>query len=295
MSSGETAAAARLLSSMEEDRAANLVLASELAPRLCRGCERYHLRYIARRAVQGPERDSLDKPVTIRILGELLAARRPQASGWIDIVIAGAADSGTLATAAAAAFQAGELDRCRFRVLDRCPTPLALCEAYGRDKAVEVTTRSEDLLADTLPHPADFVLVHSLFRHIPPDRHVELMRRFTSWLKPGGRILFSVLVEPPGTERPSSTPVMEGLRAMLEAGTLSVAEPVEAFMARVEGETGRERDHAAALAETESILALFARSALKVEAYEEIDGLWGQGIPGMTVMPRRRAFAVLAP
>jgi hypothetical protein len=286
---------AEFVAAMDEDRAANLLLASQLAPRLCPGCERYHLRYVARRAVQGAGHDSLDKPVTIRLLGGLITARAQHEGGPIDIVVAGAADNGTLSSAAAAAAAAGELGRCRFTVLDLCPTPLALCEAYGRDKAVEVTTRTEDLIADDTLHPADFVVVHSLFRHIPSDRHVGLMRRFASWLKPGGRILFSVLVEPPGAPRLGSTEVMRGLRTMLEAGALSVAEPVEAFMARIGEGSEREKQHAAVLPDTESILALFAAAELKVEAFEEIDGLWGWGVPGINVMTRRRAFAVLDP
>jgi SAM-dependent methyltransferase len=276
---------------MEEDRAANLLLASELAPRLCRGCQRYHLRYVARRAVQGIANDSIDRPVIVRLLGRLIETRARRVPGTIEVVIAGASDTGTLASAATAAFRGGELDRCRFTVLDLCPTPLALCEAYGREKELEVATRAEDLAADAMPHPADFVVVHSLFRHVPAERHVPLLQRFAAWLRPGGRILFSVLIEPPGGPRPSSAGAITELRAMLKAGLLRVAEPVDAFMERVGEDAPRpEKDHAAELPDTAAILALFSAAGLRVETAEEVESPWGMaGVSGS----RKRMFAVL--
>jgi hypothetical protein len=261
-------------SKMEEDRARNLLLASELAPRLCRGCERYHLRYIARRAVQGIPQDSLDKPVTIRLLGALIGARLRAGREPVEILVAGAADTGSLATAAEAASLAGATGACRFTVLDRCPTPLALCEDYAQARALALVTTTQDLAADDIAHEADMVIVHSLFSHIPPDRHVVL-QRFASWLKPDGRILFSVLIDPPGTPRPDQARVRVQLRTMLEAGELRVAEPIETFMARLESGAGEASGRQAEFPDHASILALVEAAGLRVETIEEVDSRWG--------------------
>lgn len=285
--SGLEADAAPAIADMDEDRAANLLLASHLAPLLCRGCERYHLRYVARRSVE--DQDGLDKHVTVRLLAPLIAERARGASDTIELVIAGAADNGTLATAAAAAVAADALSHCRFTVLDLCPTPLMLCEAYARAKNIAVNTRTEDLLDDDLAHPADFVVVHSLFRHIPTDRQVGLLQRFASWLKPGGRVLFSTMLDPPTGPRPNAVAAIALLRSRLEAGALKIAEPVEAFMARL-GEERRARAHEDSLPDARSVRALAERAGLTVHAFDETEGEWGRpGIEGK----RRRVFAVL--
>lgn len=272
---------------MDEDRAANLFLASQFAPVLCRNCERYHLRYIARRALE--TRDRLDKSTSIRLLAPLIAERVKRDGERIEVVIAGAADNASLATAAAAAASVGALQRCRFTTLDLCATPLMLCETYGRSKGVDVAISTEDLLTSAITYPADFIIVHSLFRHIPAETHLALLLRFGSWLRPGGRIIFSSLLEVPDGPKPSYAGVLEELRAKLVSGALRVAEPIDMFMSRLgtEGRTGGGR---AMIADLDAVRMLAAEAGLAVYAEDLAIAEWATSA-GMA--KRRRGFAVL--
>ncbi len=76
--------------------------------------------------------NGFDRPELIKLIKGILAEKAATA-GSIDILIPGSADTGILATAAHAAAVLGQavLDRCRFTVIDRCPTPLILCSEFG--------------------------------------------------------------------------------------------------------------------------------------------------------------------
>jgi hypothetical protein len=251
----------------EEDLAGNLLLGSDLAPRLCRGCEQYHLSGLARRAV-GLRSGVTDRRELTGILRGLISERAGGEGGPIDILIAGSADTALLAVCANAALSAGGavLARCRFTVIDRCETPLRLCEAFGRRHGLDVTTQPYDLVGDTGVHRADFTVFHSVLRFVPPDRQVEVVAKLLGWLKAGGRLIASSSVG--GTPKPERDwDRIRGLvRQGIESGSLRSAIGTEDLLSRLGGTGGGE----AAAPDSAALISLFRAAGASVETVEDL-------------------------
>ena len=168
-----------------EDLEANFRLAEALAPVHCRECNGYHLER-ARRRVQGPTPEALDRPDIIRLL-RAWVADHSLGSDLLDVLVAGSGDTNLLATCAEAL--AGS--DVRYTILDRCQTPLALCDAFASQYGLDVRTLRMDMAAPQGAFAADLVVVHSLLRFLQRETHLATMVTLRHWLKPGGAILFS--------------------------------------------------------------------------------------------------------
>jgi hypothetical protein len=169
-----------------EDLEENLRLAEALAPTHCSGCNGYHLERVRRR-VAAPA-DALDRRDMMALLRDWLEIRGVHATEPADILIAGSADTNLLATCAEALSDAGA---ARYAILDRCRTPLALCEAFVRRHGLEARTLQLDLGSPEGAFAVDVIVVHSLLRFLPRPAHLGTMVALRRWLKPGGAIVFS--------------------------------------------------------------------------------------------------------
>jgi hypothetical protein len=129
----------------------------------------------------------------IKRIQQVLANVAGRQDGPLDIVIAGAADTGILATCAHATAMMGDAihSRCRFTVLDRCRSPLALCDEFAERHALTMRSVQEDLLSGSEQFAADLIMSHSFLRFIDRAKQIALLRRFGTWLKPRGRIMIS--------------------------------------------------------------------------------------------------------
>lgn len=176
-----------------EDLVQNANRVAELAPSLCLGCTDYHVRRAVQRAAGVRLSIAHDRAKIIRLILDFLTTFPPEEQAPISIVIPGSADTGILSTCAHAAASLGlaMLNRCRFTVIDRCPTPLTLCREFADRYGISLETCQGDLNSPAFSFEADLVVVHSLLRFIAQDSHVELMGMFGSWLSRRGRIIFS--------------------------------------------------------------------------------------------------------
>jgi hypothetical protein len=179
-----------------EDLILNANRVAELAPILCLGCRDYHVRRAVQRAAGVKLSIAHDRPAIIRLISSFLATFPPEEKTTINIVIPGSADTGILSTCAHAAALLGPavLKRCKFTVIDRCPTPLTLCLEFAGRYGISLETRQGDLNSPSFSFDADLIVVHSLLRFIAPDSQVELMKMFGSWLSRSGRIIFSISI-----------------------------------------------------------------------------------------------------
>jgi hypothetical protein len=260
----------------EEDPVGNFLLAADLAPRLCRDCATYHTQYTARRAARltsgEGEVNALDHREMADVAARLLAERAGADRSPITVTLAGSADTGILATLANAADAAGEgiVERMRFRVLDICPTPLALCAWFGRRHGLEVGIQTLDLLGEDSPGTSDFLVLHSIFRFVPHERHAELLSRLMTWLKPGGKLLFSMGVgKRAGPETEAALAAFRDLfRREVEAGRIPYARSADAFLAGLNPYSARAGD----MTEVETIRTLFRDTGVRVESWQEIQG-----------------------
>jgi hypothetical protein len=211
-----------------EDLEANLLLAEELAPTHCADCGGYHLARVRRRLTSGTP-DALDRDEMVRLLREWAANRFLSGTKPLEVVIVGSADTNLLAIAAEAV---SDLGPARYTVLDRCRTPLALCEAFARHHGLEIVTRPFDMGAPDDAFAADAIIVHSLLRFLPQPVHLASMAALKRSVKPGGAILFShrLMAAESGTPYyKSEYQTLAPLLRLFEAAGLKVAALQEAI------------------------------------------------------------------
>lgn len=179
--------------SFGEDLAANLDSVNELAEKYCDSCKGYHVLHVAKRLLPLTGSLSLDRHEIAATVRKLAEEQRVSTRLPLEVVIAGCADTGLLASAAHGIALTGKpaLSQTRFTVIDRCRTPLELCLRFARTHDLNIETEIAEIVDDMAPRVADLVLVHSLFRFLPQPSHVDVLRKIGRWLRPGGRIVFS--------------------------------------------------------------------------------------------------------
>jgi hypothetical protein len=280
-----------------EDLLQNAARISELAPDYCVGCTDYHIRSAAHRCAPIPKGIGFDRPELVKLVKEIIA-EKAAITGSIEILIPGSADTGILATAAHAAAMLGQavLDRCRFTVIDRCPTPLILCREFGARHHLAVDTAQDDLVTTPRRFEADLILVHSVFRFMKRTDQVKFLNKLGRWLEATGRLIISNrlrLDEALETESEfrKRTAANLAIEASLTAGELATRESPKIVLERLgramldgEGRSGEFQS-------LEDVRALIAQSQLQVISLKQLS--WNVEIsPGNSFM-RHRAHAVL--
>lgn len=281
-----------------EDLAYNAQRASALAPQFCSGCADYHIRTALHRYT-GTRLTILDRPELIRLASETLADRATRTERTIEIVIAGSTDTAMLATAAhaAAALGAETLRRCRFTVLDRCMTPLLLCEDFAARHGLTFHGQQADLMSAAQPCAADMIVIHSLFRFIPHASQAALLGRIGSWLIPEGRLIFSnrVLFDDDGGEARGEirkrTVANKAAEAAVADGRLHLAESAEATLLRLERAIADNEGLPGEFRSLDEVKTLIRQSGLAEISVESL--VWEFAIAPGDLMRRRRVLAVL--
>jgi hypothetical protein len=166
--------------------------AAELSQVHCKGCGGYHWRVPARRAVGLPESLSSDRMEIVSKIQEF-SKQHFRTYRHLEIIIAGAADTGLLATAAHAVATAnvGERNDTHYTIIDQCQTPLQLCLEFSAMHGLDCSIIQDNLVAAMPPKPADIILMHSVLRFFSASERIQLLRRATHWIAPHGRLLIS--------------------------------------------------------------------------------------------------------
>jgi SAM-dependent methyltransferase len=276
-----------------EDLSFNLRTVSGLAEKYCGSCAGYHVLYAAKRLMPFARIVDLDRKEVAATIGKLAAERLASSGSSLEVVIAGAADTGLLAGAAHGIALVGRaaLDRSRFTILDRCRTPLELCRSFGRGHRLTVETDVVDLVADQTRRSADLVVVHSLLRYVPKEAHADLLRKFGQWLRPQGRIVFSGRLEDDdagtGIFEADQRHFGEELRRRIRDGELQIGDRAEVFDAQL---NQRSAEQIAGYGDLTGLQALFDRAQMPVFDTQIVQGVVRRS--GKEVM-RRRAIVVL--
>jgi SAM-dependent methyltransferase len=215
----------------------------------------------------------------------------------IDIVVAGAADTGILAICAHAAnrFLREASHRVRFTVLDQCKTPLALCADYAMRNDIELDAHAVDLVSTAIARSADVVVLHSLFCYIRPESHESVLRKLASWLKPEGRIVFSTEIRSAndeGTGKERRHQRIAEIKAGVEAGGFTVNEPMDVFYARLENAKKREKSRIFDFENAAQVHELFRRAGLLILSSDQI--VKSTDLASGNASRRERIVAVLA-
>jgi hypothetical protein len=275
-----------------EDLQFNLRTVTDQAGKFCASCAGYHVLYVAKRLMPQAKIIEIDRKEIADIIARLTAERLASDQSSLEIVVAGAADTGLLATAAHGVALLGDtaLARCRFTVLDRCRTPLELCRSFGEQHGLSVETAVVDLVTDQTRRSADLIVVHSLLRYVPREAHIDLLRKFGRWLRLQGRIVFSSRLESDaGTSifEADQRHFDEDIRRRIHARELEIGERTEVFEVHLSLRSTERIAHYDDLAE---LRALFDRARMPVFATEIVQGVVSRS--GKDVL-RRRAIIVL--
>lgn len=159
----------------------------ELAQQLCHAdCCDYHAAWPFLRVARLVGGIDADRAPLTELLHPLL--QRP----GLRVLIAGCADSAQLALVQELA--AGNAPSVT--VIDRCATPLAACSAITTSGLGATQVLQLDALALRPDAPFDLILCHSLFPFLAASQRSELLRLFSRWLAPQGRLVLAVKLDP---------------------------------------------------------------------------------------------------
>ena len=258
-----------------EDLARNLKRAIAIAPRHCVHCNDYHVISAAKRLSgqaiwERGSRASLIK--TLRPNFDEISASN---ADRIDVVVAACADTAVLSTAVHAALRENEtlLSRTYFTALDRCRTPLTLCEDYAAQYGLQVHTEIIDLLETTKDFPADIIVMHNFLPFVPVDRHEIILNTLGSWLKDNGRIVIWNAVHPLSDHdhtRLRRNNHIAHIKAMIDNGRVEINEPKDVFFSRLEDNIEDLRIGGQRFVDINSLPNLIASAGLAVRSVEEI-------------------------
>ena len=224
-----------------EDLAQQASRMAELAPMLCADCAEYHIRFAVTRYVEPFDKAvAVDRALLIQRVQQIMAETARRSDGLLNIVIAGAADTGVLATCAHATATLSDQvhARCRFTVLDRCRTPLALCAEFAHRHALSVQTAEIDLLAGSEHFDADLIVCHSLLRFMDRLQQIAFLKKLDTWLKPGGRMIVSQSIRPReeaafGKEAVRLESSLALVRAAIASGAIRIGPEAEPVLQRM--------------------------------------------------------------
>jgi SAM-dependent methyltransferase len=163
---------------LAEDMLALAEYEFRIARSLCGECREYHALYTYTRLAGVNKSVITDGDVAT-------AALRKAAPRNARILIAGAADAGLLSLTARATLT---LDPA-ITVVDRCPTPLAVCRRFADQHAFSVTTLEANLTREAVPGSFDVAFAHNILLFIPEDRRVDFFANLGRSLGSGGSLV----------------------------------------------------------------------------------------------------------
>lgn len=276
-----------------EDHGYNLSRVTEIARLHCGDCEQYHVTTPLNRLVGQSGWNGKARKILIEFSQQFLIERRPVASR-IDIVIAGAADTSILASCAHAASVAGpDLTNLHFTVLDKCETPLVLCRDFAQIHQLQLVASAVDLTKTAKSYPADLIVMHNTLSFLPPSDRITTLRECVKWLKPDGRLVLwvSLSQETSSQKVQRSIEVGSRIRAMLEAGTLAINEPLAQFTDRLDALVDVPRANPYDFASMADFKHLLAGTKLPIVSIDTFD----QSKPQSSQSQTSHVLAVLGP
>lgn len=261
--------------SFGEDLTYNALVIAELAECHCTSCKDYHVGFVYKRLEAPGANIEIDRSEIAEFVKSIVQRRLSTQIDQIEIVIAGASDTGVLSSAAhgVALIGPAALERTRFVVLDRCQTPLELCAAFAERHRLNLTTEVVEIDADEASRRADIVIVHSLLRFIPQAGHVRILRKFGTWLRPDGRIIFSTRLETVDNTPDWNLWRGETAKSMLQRikdGTVSLTESSAEFEARARRLADRPPPWISHFSGLDGLLVLFSQASLPVYSCDAI-------------------------
>jgi hypothetical protein len=215
-----------------EDLASLAALGFRMSAACAPDCRDYHATWTYRRMMDSVGGVDADRPELLPIIRSIGSA--PDTRRWL---LAGSADSGLLATVAAGLAGA---DAAEFTLVDRCPTPLAVCRAYADRAGLELKTHLADLTTYRQSVAFDVVIAHSVLGFLPPDRQPGFLAHLRHALRPSGHFVLCTRWGSRTLDRQGRRErVLKALDSALANGVLSLPEPRADFETRLCSDAGK--------------------------------------------------------
>lgn len=159
-----------------------------------------------------------------------------------------------------------------FSVIDRCPTPLFACKWYARHLGFEVTTFEEDLFdpKSRIEPGFDLICTDALLTRFSRAETRDVLRRWKSLIRPGGRVVTTVRVHPLSPAARSPEEAVQDFsrravqryarwRSFLRRTPAEIGELAETYARRMQSEN---------LGDVEEIMSMFRESGFVIERHE---------------------------
>jgi SAM-dependent methyltransferase len=260
----------------------------ELANRLCRGCGQMHALWPYIRLARATSAGSDDATALLQsVLADEIAAGRK------DVLIAGAADTGALATVA----RAGIGRAPNIVILDRCETPLESCRRLAQRWSLPIATLHEDLGHFDRPGQFDIVFAHGTLHFIDPDRRIDVLARMRRALRPGGRLVLRANAG----RRIGGDLVGEGrdgypawVAQELARIGVPLPEPADAFRERVRLHAISREDREGAFGTAEEIEAALRQAGFAIRDWQELGVKLSASVEDFQSKTGKHRFLVVA-
>jgi hypothetical protein len=191
----------------------------ELTPIHCVECGEAHMKWVRHRTSEEKGSFLLHFPELAGSLFHGVKLLKSQGAERLDIMVAGCADTGLLALCAHIARhqRAFPQIRVRFHLLDKCQTPLILCEEFAALHDLAVTTRLCRIPRDDPGFSANLILADSLLRFFPSEEQVGVIQYLARHQEPRGVLVYGQILarDPPMVSRPGTSEDPKDVHAVL--------------------------------------------------------------------------------
>jgi len=177
----------------EEDPLANALICISEYESGCLDCGDFHLRSILRRMHVAANKKTGDLAafneatrVALKQLADTLS--------FVKIGIVGSTDTGLLANLLMIAHEIGGkdlVDRLDITLIDRCATPLIICQAYAERCGVPLKTLRSDFLRCAPDGQFDLIIMHGVVPFFPAHKRLDYLRHVATWLSDEGMLISS--------------------------------------------------------------------------------------------------------
>jgi hypothetical protein len=191
----------------------------ELAPIYCTDCEDMHVKWVRHRVENDRSSFYTFHPELVGAVVEAVGLLHRRGKDRLRIMIAGAADTGLLALCAhvVSLQKAFPADSVHFHVVDRCRTPLILCEEFAARHGLSVTTCHSLIPDGDSGLGGNLILGSSLLRFFPPERQPRVLEYLAAQHEPGDVFVYGHILArvPPPTPAPGNAITDALIHAMI--------------------------------------------------------------------------------
>ncbi|MEQ8663348.1 MAG: class I SAM-dependent methyltransferase [Gammaproteobacteria bacterium] len=211
------------------------------------------------------------------LLGPALSAAAR--AGARRVLVCGSADFALPALVHAAYAQARQVpELC---VLDRCRTPLLLCEWYAERCGHALETRHADILALPVTGAFDLICTHAFLGYFDRAARAALLARWHALLCPGGMVVTTQRLRPLGDGRPlgfaaaqraAFVAAARAARAVLDGADAAALDGIDAAVVAAAADDFAARFVSYPAGDAAALAASFTAAGFVLDTFAVIDG-----------------------